>query len=181
VPMLPPMKMSTWGSSLVFCAYMPSAMQLQTWRFRVWEKEDQAKTQRMEGNALTILSMSHHIPQRIFMRLVHGLREYGDYFLLKKDYTKMYGFSCFHKCTNSMRLLAYGDLADTSDNHLCMSESEATEVIYKFCRRWWQCLEQPIWEHHMKLTHLESWQRIQREYLLTYIENRRTASLERVV
>jgi hypothetical protein len=43
-----------------------------------------------------------------------------------------------------MRLLAYGALADTSENYLCMSESEATEAIYKFCRWWWQCLEQPI-------------------------------------
>jgi hypothetical protein len=47
------------------------------------------------------------------IKLMYGVREYNEYFLLKKDCTGMLGFSSIKKCTASMILLAYGAPMDT--------------------------------------------------------------------
>uniref|UniRef100_A0A453LH54 Uncharacterized protein n=1 Tax=Aegilops tauschii subsp. strangulata TaxID=200361 RepID=A0A453LH54_AEGTS len=41
-------------------------------------------------------------------RLYHGIWSYDDYFILKKDIVGMIGFSGYHKCTATLRMLAYG-------------------------------------------------------------------------
>jgi hypothetical protein len=47
--------------------------------------------------------------------ILHGLRDYDDYFLLKKDVTGKLGFTSYKKCTMAMRMLAYGVVGDLVD------------------------------------------------------------------
>ncbi|KAK1648806.1 hypothetical protein QYE76_066611 [Lolium multiflorum] len=42
----------------------------------------------------------------LFMKIVFGIREYGDYFMIKKDCTGLWGFTSIQKCTAAMRCLA---------------------------------------------------------------------------
>jgi hypothetical protein len=50
-----------------------------------------------------------------FVKTVFGVREYDTYFMCKKDYTGLWGFSSVQKCTASMRCLAYGAPSDAVD------------------------------------------------------------------
>ncbi|XP_073362835.1 uncharacterized protein [Aegilops tauschii subsp. strangulata] len=47
----------------------------------------------------------------VFDCLYHGVRCYADYFVLKKDAVGMIGFSGYQKCTDALRMLAYGTSA----------------------------------------------------------------------
>ena len=58
-----------------------------------------------------------------FMCIVHGVREYDYYFMLKKICTTMVSFSSIQKCTATLRFLVYGAPADTQDDYLHMAES----------------------------------------------------------
>jgi hypothetical protein len=48
-----------------------------------------------------------------FMKIVIGVRGYDDYFMCKKDCTRLSGFTSVQKCTSSLRCLAYGAHSDT--------------------------------------------------------------------
>jgi hypothetical protein len=45
--------------------------------------------------------------KELFITLLDGVREYNDYFMMKKDCTKIVRFSCIQKCTDAMMMLAY--------------------------------------------------------------------------
>nr|XP_051202193.1 uncharacterized protein LOC127315779 [Lolium perenne] len=70
----------------------------------------------------------------LFLKIVHGIREYDTYFMAKRDCTGLWGFTSIHKRTNAMRCLAYRAPPDTSNDYLRMAESTCTETLYKFCR-----------------------------------------------
>ena len=59
--------------------------------------------------------------------IVHGDREYDDYFELKRDCTSLLRFSSLQKCIAAIRRLAYGLLVDALNDYLRMSESTAVE------------------------------------------------------
>jgi hypothetical protein len=70
----------------------------------------------------------------LFLKIVHGVREYDTYFMAKKDCTGLWGFTSIQKCTAAMRCLAYGAPPDTANDYLRMAESTCTESLYRFCR-----------------------------------------------
>ena len=62
----------------------------------------------------------------VFMGIVYGVREYADYFMCKKDYTEMVGYSYIQKYTLALRCLAYGVVR--------MAESTRITTMYRFCK-----------------------------------------------
>jgi hypothetical protein len=65
--------------------------------------------------------------KNVYMEILHGVREYANYFKVK--------------CTITMMMLAYGSPADSHDDYLRMSESTGIEYMYR-CRggKVWQIL-----------------------------------------
>jgi hypothetical protein len=72
--------------------------------------------------------------RKLFLKIVEKLREFDDYFKLKRDCVGTLGFSTLQKCTVALRMLAYGMPADTQDDYLRMAESTAIDCMYRFCR-----------------------------------------------
>jgi hypothetical protein len=68
------------------------------------------------------------------MRIVFGIMNYGTYFMCKKDFTKLCGFSSVQKCLASMRYLVHGTYPDAQEDYVCMLESTCFESIYRLCR-----------------------------------------------
>ncbi|XP_020154974.1 uncharacterized protein [Aegilops tauschii subsp. strangulata] len=68
----------------------------------------------------------------VYGRLYHGVQSYDDYFVLKKDVVGTIGFSGYHKCTATLRMLAYGTVADSWDEYLRMSESTCGAAMVRF-------------------------------------------------
>ena len=67
------------------------------------------------------------------MNIVHCVRDYDEYFELKKDGTRLFGFSSIKKCTV---LYGYGFLTwgFRIFDHLRMYESIAIDATYRFCK-----------------------------------------------
>jgi hypothetical protein len=70
----------------------------------------------------------------IFLRILHGVREYDDYFSLKKDATDKVVFTSYQKCTTVMRMHAYGVARGLVYEYMCMKVSTCLESMYKICR-----------------------------------------------
>ncbi|XP_051202621.1 uncharacterized protein [Lolium perenne] len=75
----------------------------------------------------------------LFMKIVFGLREYGTYFMCKKDCPGLWGFSSVQKYMAAMLCLAYEAPADATDDYLRMTESRCFETFTMFCRAAMQC------------------------------------------
>src|SRR4051812_10406842 len=52
--------------------------------------------------------------RKLFLKIMHVIREFDLYFVCKKDCTDMVGFSSLQKCTVAMRLLAHGAPGDSA-------------------------------------------------------------------
>jgi hypothetical protein len=70
----------------------------------------------------------------LFMKIVQGMRECGDYFKYKQDCIRKWGFMSVQKCTAALRCIAYGALPDTAVDYLRMTESTSTYSVFKFYR-----------------------------------------------
>jgi hypothetical protein len=65
---------------------------------------------------------------------VFRVRDYDDYFLLKKDVTGKLGFTSYKKCTVAMRMLECGVAGDLIDEYMPMSYSTFLNSTYRFYR-----------------------------------------------
>jgi hypothetical protein len=81
-----------------------------------------------------IFRRRYRMGRKLFLKIVEHVREFDDYFKLKRDAVGVLGFSTIQKCTVALRMLAYGIPGDTQDDYLCMAESTAIQCMYKFCR-----------------------------------------------
>jgi hypothetical protein len=70
--------------------------------------------------------------RHVFMHILFGVRNYGDYFHIKRDVVGMLGYSSYQKCTADVRMLAYGIPGDLVDESMRMSESTCLEAMYRF-------------------------------------------------
>jgi hypothetical protein len=66
--------------------------------------------------------------------ILHRVRDYDDYFLLKKDVTGL-DFTSYKKCTVPMRMLAYGVAGDLVDEYMPISYSTFLNSKYNFYRK----------------------------------------------
>src|SRR4051812_2472662 len=71
--------------------------------------------------------------RRLFNLIRKGVVESDDYFRYKYDCTGKVGFSSYHKCTTTIRMLPYEVPGDLVDKYVRMSESTCMEVLYIFC------------------------------------------------
>ena len=76
----------------------------------------------------------YRMGRKLFLMIVNAIREFDIYFICKKDCTGTVGFSSLQKCTQAMRMLAYGAPADIQEDYGRMAESITIECLYKFCR-----------------------------------------------
>ena len=54
----------------------------------------------------------YRMNRKLFLRIVNSVREFDSYFVCKKDCTGTVGFSSLQKCSQAMRMLAYGAPAE---------------------------------------------------------------------
>jgi hypothetical protein len=54
----------------------------------------------------------------MFMNIPFSVREYDTYFMCKKDFTGLWGFSSIQKCTAAIRCLAYGGPTNVANDYL---------------------------------------------------------------
>jgi hypothetical protein len=74
------------------------------------------------------------MPYNDYFSVLHGVRKFDPYLMLKHDVVGMAGFSSIQKCIAAMRMLAYGASVDAQENYLRMRESTDIECMYKFYR-----------------------------------------------
>jgi hypothetical protein len=72
--------------------------------------------------------------RKVFKTILHRVSAYDDYFHLKKDAIGKHGFTSYHKCTTTARMLAYGVVGNLVDEYMRMSESTSLASMYKFCK-----------------------------------------------
>jgi hypothetical protein len=85
-------------------------------------------------NALKEFRRRFRMKKDLFMKIVPGVREYGDYFKYKKDCIGKWGFTSVQKCTAALRCIAYGSPPDTLVDYLRVAESTSTDGVFKFFR-----------------------------------------------
>ena len=60
--------------------------------------------------------------ERLVLNCIHeGVMAYDDYFKCKHDALGKIGFSFYHKCTEAVRMLAYGSSGDFVDEYVRVS------------------------------------------------------------
>jgi hypothetical protein len=72
--------------------------------------------------------------KELFLKIVQGVREYGEYFMCKIDCTGLAGFTFVQKCMAALRCLAYWSPSDSTDDYLRLAESTCFESVSRFCR-----------------------------------------------
>jgi hypothetical protein len=71
--------------------------------------------------------------RKVFTTILQRV-SYDDYFRLKKDATGKHGFTSYHKCTTTARMLAYGVASNLVYEYMRMTESTFLASIYTFCK-----------------------------------------------
>uniref|UniRef100_A0A336MR40 CSON005106 protein n=1 Tax=Culicoides sonorensis TaxID=179676 RepID=A0A336MR40_CULSO len=69
--------------------------------------------------------------REMFQNIANAMED--DYFKVKFNCTGKRGLSSIQKCTVALRLLAYGNAADSIDEYVKVGESTALEILRKFC------------------------------------------------
>ncbi|WCJ43390.1 hypothetical protein M5689_024132 [Euphorbia peplus] len=69
-----------------------------------------------------------------FMKIHDALEAHSPYFTQRQDATGRLGLSPKQKISSALRMLAYGEAADRSDEYLRIAESTALECLSLFCR-----------------------------------------------
>lgn len=74
------------------------------------------------------------MPKGMFLKISDDLANLDPFFKLRYDAAKRRGLSTFQKCTAALRLLAYGNSADSVDEYIKVGESTLLEILRKFCK-----------------------------------------------
>ncbi|XP_022019886.1 uncharacterized protein LOC110919948 [Helianthus annuus] len=72
--------------------------------------------------------------KRLFLRIVENFENNFDYFKQKADAKETLGFTGIQKCTSALRVLAYGNTTDITDEYLKMAEKTTRDTFEHFCR-----------------------------------------------
>src|SRR4051812_4311661 len=70
----------------------------------------------------------------LFRRIVAEVMAHNAYFLQKHDAVGVLGLSSLQKITTAMRMLAYGQLADSTDEYIRISESTVLCCLRQFVK-----------------------------------------------
>jgi hypothetical protein len=72
--------------------------------------------------------------ESLFLWIVDKVTEADSYFKQKRNCAGHEGFSPIHEFTITIKMLAYGSIADSLDDHLEMGESIVLETLKHFVR-----------------------------------------------
>lgn len=81
----------------------------------------------------TVFKRRFRMSKKMFMDIADSLKAWDPYFQLRFNAAKQRGLSTFQKCTAALRLLAYGNSADSVDEYLKFGESTSLQILRKFC------------------------------------------------
>ncbi|CAL2228071.1 unnamed protein product [Prunus armeniaca] len=70
---------------------------------------------------------------KLFNRIIEQIVPFDDCFKQKPDATRKLGFSPQVKMTTTIRMLAYGTVADLNDDYLKIAEITSFEACKRFC------------------------------------------------
>src|SRR6266498_1064162 len=70
----------------------------------------------------------------LFLRIMHAVEDYDDYFVQKRNAANTPGLSCFQKVTAVFRMLTYGVPADAMDEYVRIGESTVLESLRRFIK-----------------------------------------------
>lgn len=70
----------------------------------------------------------------LFLRIVSAIASHDNYFVQRRDGLGKLGLSTLQKTTAVLRMLAYGQPADSTDEYVKIGESTAIESMKRFCR-----------------------------------------------
>ena len=73
------------------------------------------------------------MPKELFLRIVGDLEMNYSYFQTSYDARGRQSFTSLQRCTSAIRQLAYGDVPDSLDEYLQMSERVSRESLSNFC------------------------------------------------
>ncbi|CAM6104035.1 unnamed protein product [Calypogeia fissa] len=76
----------------------------------------------------------YRMSTRLFKKILDDVCAYDRYFVRKKDAARFWGLSPHQKMTASLRQLAYGVGADSTDEYCRLGESTALESLYRFVK-----------------------------------------------
>lgn len=69
----------------------------------------------------------------MFLKIAEDMANYDPYFRLRYNAAKQRGLSTNQKCTAAIRMLAYGNAADSVDEYMKVAETTLLEILRKFC------------------------------------------------
>lgn len=72
--------------------------------------------------------------RHVFLRIITSLGNHNEYYQMRTDATTSMGLSPLQKCTYSIRILAYGSLADIVDQYVQIGERTVVESLERFLR-----------------------------------------------
>jgi hypothetical protein len=70
----------------------------------------------------------------LFVRIVTACEANSNYFKQRRNAAGVMGFSAFQKISAAMRVIAYGKLADYTDEYLRIGEDTTSESVRRFAR-----------------------------------------------
>jgi hypothetical protein len=76
----------------------------------------------------------YRMQRSLFLMIMDRICGCNDYFVQKRDTCGLWGFSSIQKCTATLRMLAYGVIADATDEYCRIGESIAMESMKRFCK-----------------------------------------------
>jgi hypothetical protein len=71
--------------------------------------------------------------RELFLSIVDRVCAYDQWFVQRPDATGRMGLSSLQKCTTAVRMLAYGVVADATDEYVRLGASTADEALCHFC------------------------------------------------
>ncbi|XP_020271505.1 uncharacterized protein LOC109846668 [Asparagus officinalis] len=70
----------------------------------------------------------------LFLRIVKAVREHDNFFVQKMDGVGNFGLSTLQKVTTAFHMMAYGTLADSTDEYIRIGEPTAIVCLKRFSR-----------------------------------------------
>ncbi|KAK1425193.1 hypothetical protein QVD17_20539 [Tagetes erecta] len=71
--------------------------------------------------------------RELFLKIVRDMENDNDYFRTRFDARHKTSFSSLQKCTSAIRQLGYGNVPDSLDEYLNMSDRTSRESLQEFC------------------------------------------------
>lgn len=72
--------------------------------------------------------------KKMFLKISEDLKNFDPFFKLRYDAARQRGLSTYQKCTAALRMLAYGNAADSVDEYIKVGETTSLEILKKFCQ-----------------------------------------------